>query len=107
MPAQLDALQSAADEVIRNWPDVRAKNVFGHRGYVYDGKMFAFLAEGGLSFRAATTADAEALYESGAATPFRYNGAMEMLDWPVLPLSNDEQLTAALSAARGAYENDD
>ena len=90
---------------LRCWPDVRAKNVFGHRGFVHGGKMFAFLASKGVAFRAASTQEAEALYASGAAMPFVYNESMEMRGWPVLPLSTDEELTSALTAARGAYEN--
>jgi TfoX/Sxy family transcriptional regulator of competence genes len=100
-----DTLQSAVEDVITSWPDVRAKQVFGHRGYVRNGKMFAFLADDGLSFKARTAEEAEALYESGAATPFVYNGSMEMRGWPVLPLATDDQLPSALTAAQTAYEN--
>ena len=100
----LGPLESAADDAIKSWPDVRAKNVFGHRGYVRSGKMFAFIADDGLSFKAATAADAEALYESGAAAPFVYHGEMEMRGWPVLSVEDDEQLASALTAVRAAYE---
>jgi TfoX/Sxy family transcriptional regulator of competence genes len=105
MPAASDPLQAAADEAIKCWPDVRAKNVFGHRGFVRGSKMFAFFAHDGLSFRAASAQEAEALYASGTAKPFLYNNAMEMRGWPVLPISSDEELTSALTAARGAYES--
>ena len=104
MTASLGPLESAADEAIRTWPEVRVRSVFGHRGYLRGSKMFAFVAEGGLSFKAASTADAEELYEAGEATPFVYNGSMEMRAWPVVPLAIDEQLADALSAARDAYE---
>jgi hypothetical protein len=102
--APLGPLQSAADEAISSWPGVRAKQVFGHRGYVHNGKMFAFLAESGLSFKTRSGAEAEALYASGAAAPFVYGDAMEMRGWPVLPLASDEDLASALTAAQGAYD---
>jgi TfoX/Sxy family transcriptional regulator of competence genes len=104
MSAPLTPLQSAADATIRSWPDVRAKQVFGHRGFVHNGKMFAFFAEDGLAFKAETLAAAEELYTSGAAAPFIYNTDMEMRAWPVLPLPDDAHLSAALGAAWEAYE---
>jgi TfoX/Sxy family transcriptional regulator of competence genes len=105
MSDPLDTFRSAIEDVITSWPDVRAKRVFGHRGYVHGGKMFAFLAEGGLAFKAARPADAQALYDSGAATPFIYDGTKEMAGWPVLPLTTDDELSAALTAAQSAYEH--
>ena len=105
MPAPLDPLQAAADEAIRSWPDVRAKQVFGHRGYVRSGKMFAFIADDGLSFKAATSQEAEALYAAGSAKPFVYGGSMEMRGWPVVSVRTEPELADALTAARGAYEN--
>lgn len=105
MPAPLEPLQAAADEVVRTWPDVHAKQVFGHRGFVRGGKMFAFFADGGLSFKAARTEDAEALYAAGSATPFVYSGSMEMRGWPVIAVRTESELADALTAARSAYEN--
>jgi hypothetical protein len=105
MPAPLNSTELIADEAIRCWPDVRAKNVFGHHGYVRGGKMFAFIAESGLAHRATSIEVAEALYEAGTAEPFVYHGSMEMRGWPVMPITGDGRLAAALSAARNAYEN--
>jgi hypothetical protein len=100
----LDPLESAADDTIKSWPDVRPKQAFGHRGYVHGGKMFAFIAEKGLSIKAANAAHAEALYAAGAAVPFEYGEGMEMRGWPVLALGSDAELSAALEAAWEAYE---
>jgi TfoX/Sxy family transcriptional regulator of competence genes len=104
MPSPPNPLQSAADETVSSWPDVRAKQVFGHRGFVHNGKMFAFLAENGLALKAENAAAAEQLYESGTAVPFVYREGMEMRGWPILPLADDEHLSAALEAAWEAYE---
>lgn len=103
-PQILDPLQSAADEVVASWPGVKAKNVFGHRGYVRGGHMFGFMADAGVSVKAAPEQDAESLYAAGLATPFFYNGTMEMRGWPVVPLATDTDLDAALDALRRAYE---
>jgi len=105
MPTPLSPLQTAADEAIRTWPDVHAKQVFGHRGFVRSGKMFAFFADNGLSFKAATLEDAEALYAAGSATPFIYSGSMEMHQWPIVSMRTESELADALTAARSAYEN--
>jgi hypothetical protein len=105
MTRPFDAMQAAADEAIRSWPGVRAKQVFGHRGYVREGHMFAFIAESGLAFKAASVGEAELLYQSGQATPFVYSGSMLMRGWPVVPLGSEGDLAAGLSAAREAYES--
>jgi len=103
-PQILDSLQQAADDVVSTWPGVKAKNVFGLRGYVRDGHMFGFMAYSGVSAKAATKEAAEALYANGAATPFMYNGSMEMRGWPVRPLSSDADLDAVLEALHEAYQ---
>jgi TfoX/Sxy family transcriptional regulator of competence genes len=105
VPQPLSALQQTADEVIRTWPDVRAKQVFGHRGFVRNGKMFAFFADSGLTFRATHPEDAETLYDAGLATPFVYNGSMEMRGWPVVSLRTESDLSDGLTAVRVAHEN--
>lgn len=105
MAQQLDAMQAATNEVIASWPNVKAKQVFGHRGYVRSGHLFAFLAESGLAVKATSDGDAEALYQSGQAEPFVYNGTMEMRRWPVVAIGNDTDLASALSLARAAYES--
>ena len=104
MPAPLSPLLTVADEAIKSWPDVRAKQVSGHRGYVRSSKMFAFVVGDGLAFKIAKVEDAEKLYAAGTATPFVYNGSMEMRAWPVLPVRDEAELSGALTAARGAYE---
>ena len=101
---QLDPRQVAIDDVVSTWPEVKAKQVFGHRGYVRGGKMFAFLADEGVSVRTFSAEEAEALYARKGVAPFVYRPGMEMAAWPVLPLRSDADLDDALSAVRRAYE---
>jgi TfoX/Sxy family transcriptional regulator of competence genes len=101
---QLDPRQSAVEEVVASWPEVRAKQVFGHRGYVRGGKMFAFIADEGVSVKTFSPKEAEAFYARAGVAPFVYKPGMEMTAWPVLPLRSDTELDEALSAARRAYE---
>lgn len=100
---QPDALQSAVDEVVTSWADVKARNVFGHRGYVRGRKMFGFLPESGVSVKAATASEAAELYTRDGVTSFEYN-SMPMRQWPVLPLRSDDDLDPAIEALRRSYE---
>jgi hypothetical protein len=103
-PQVLNPLQQSADEIVSAWPGVKAKSVFGQRGYVRKGHMFGFVADTGISVKSASADAAEALYADGRIVPFTYNGAMEMRGWPVLPLTNDADLAAALEALQEAYD---
>ena len=96
--------QSAVDEVVTSWPGVHARPVFGQRAYVRGRKMFAFLADAGVSVKAGSPQEAEKLCERDGVAPFVYGEGMEMKGWPVLPLRSDEELDEALSVVRRAYE---
>ncbi len=102
-PQELNVNQRAVDEVVSAWPDVRAKQVFGHRGYVRSGKMFGFHASEGVAVRTFSESEADALYARAGVVPFIYNGSMEMRAWPVLPLADDTQVASALTALQEAY----
>lgn len=101
----LTPLQAAVDEVVSAWPEVRAKGVFGHRGYVRAGKMFAFQADEGVSVKAMTPDQARDLYAREDVVPFEYTPGMKMTAWPVLPLRTDAELDDVLSLVRRAYES--
>ena len=105
MATPFTPLQSAAEDVVLSWPDVRVKRVFGQRAYIRSGKMFAFLLGDGIAFKAPTAEEAERLYASGAATPFSYAENMESRGWPVVPLDSDDALDDALTRVRAAYES--
>ncbi len=90
------------DEVLASWPDVRAKHVFGHRGFVRNGRMFAFFAGNGLSVKAVGN-DGERLYALPGVEPFAYAGG-EMRGWPVLPVSTKLEADVAIAEAFSAYE---
>ena len=94
---------SAVDEVLTEWPEVKAKQVFGHRGYVRAGKMFAFLARDGVAVKAAGQF-ADELYGRPGVVAFACN-VMPMKQWPILPLTGRADLDDVIENARRAYES--
>jgi hypothetical protein len=103
-PQELDPAQVVVDEVVTEWPDVRAKQVFGHRGYVRAGRMFGFHASSGVAVKVFAGDDADEMYARPGVKPFVYNGTMEMRAWPVLPLRDDSEVEVALTALKRAYD---
>jgi hypothetical protein len=101
----LPPLLAAVDEVVTSWPDVRGKNVFGHRGWVRAGTMLGFIAEAGVSVKALSEQHAGELYARAGTKPFFYNGTMEMKGWPVLPVERDADVSEVLSELRRVYES--
>ena len=99
----VDPMSAAADEVAVSWPGVKAKNVFGHRGYVRARKMFGFLAHGGLAVKALTPEQSAALLARDGAEHFVYND-MPMKAWIVIPIRSDDELQSALTELYRSYE---
>lgn len=100
---ELSQLQRDIDEVVTLWPEVKARSVFGHRGYVRGGTMFGFLAREGVSVKTGDADRTEALYARAGVQPFTYNGT-PMRGWPILPLRDGDDLDAAVEELRLAYE---
>jgi hypothetical protein len=98
-----DVLAAAFDEAVMSWPEVRAKGVFGYRGYVRGKAMFAFLTPGGAAVKVLADDERVRLLGFEGAALFAYNG-MPMKGWAVLPLRSDVDLDAVLQEARLAYE---
>lgn len=96
-------LTTAVDEVLTSWPEVNARPVFGHRGYVRAGKMFAFLADAGIAVKA-SGAFADELYARPGVVAFAHTG-MPMQQWPILPLESEGALNDVIGYARRAYES--
>jgi len=99
---QLGPLEAVVDEVVTSWPDVKARSVFGHRGYVRTGSMFGFLADGGVAAKA-TGRLADELMARDGATVFAHTG-MPMKQWVVLPLRTDAEVDYAVDALNRAYD---
>ena len=97
-----DARQATIDEVVTSWPEVKGKNVFGHRGYVRVGRMFGFLHPDGVAVKAWAD-EAEELYRIEGVTAFSYN-SMEMRAWPILPLRSDAEIDGVIERLHHAYE---
>ena len=96
-------VQAAFHEVVTAWPQVAARPVFGHRGYVRAGKMFAFAVRDGIAVKA-SGAFADELYARPGVVAFAYND-MPMAQWPILPVVHDADLDDVLDLARRSYES--
>ena len=101
--ASAESWMSAIDEVVTSWPDVRGKNVFGHRGYVRRGRMFGFVAADGVAVKLGTR-DLATLYEIDGVRAFRQNNK-DMHAWPILPVLEESHVDRALDWLRRAYES--
>jgi hypothetical protein len=99
-----DPRQLVIDEVVTAWPDVRAKQVFGHRGWVRGGKMFGFLAGNGAAVRITAAMNGDVIMAREGVTLFAYDGR-PMKGWAVLPLTTDAELDAAVDLERQAYDS--
>ena len=103
-PARVtDPLQLAADDVVTSWPDVKGKQVFGHRGWIRGGKMFGFLADVGAAVKVTAAMDGDEIMARDGVLSFTYND-MPMKGWAVLPLRDDSDLDAAVELLRQAFE---
>jgi hypothetical protein len=101
--APMTPLCAAVDEIVTAWPEVKARPVFGYRGYVRAGRMFAFLTGDGVAVKA-SGAFAEELYARPGVVAFAYNG-MPMKQWAILPLADEGALDDIVGNARQAYES--
>jgi len=98
-----DSRRSAVDETVTSWPEVKAKPVFGHRGYVRGHAMFGFLADDGVAVKLVAQMDAEEILAREGVALFTYDG-MPMNGWAVLPVSEDAEMDAAIELLHVAYE---
>jgi hypothetical protein len=99
----MSPLTADVDEILLQWPEVKARPVFGYRGYVRAGKMFAFLAGAGVAVKAAGTFGDE-LYARPGVVAFAYNGK-PMIGWAIVPLPDESALDGVLDDARRAYDS--
>jgi len=99
----LTELQQLVDSTVLEWPEVRAKAAFGHRGYVRNGKMFGFLADGGLAVKLFAGDESTQIYARDDVHAFAHSG-MEMRAWPILPLKDPADVSLALEALQHACD---
>jgi hypothetical protein len=102
-PNPLPPLLAKIDEVVTSWPDVRGKNVFGHRGWVRSGTMLGFIAGHGVSVKALSSEHSADLYARPGVQPFIYNSSMEMKGWPVMPVAAEQDVSDVLSELQRVY----
>ena len=103
MSGQLDADRAAVDEIVTAWPEVRAKQVFGHRGYVRSGSMFGFIADRGVAVRVIGDLDSEELLGRDGAQLFAFHGK-PMKGWVVLPVDAGHSIDPVVDSLRQAWE---
>jgi hypothetical protein len=98
-----DVLAAAFEDAVTSWPEVRAKGVFGYRGFVRGKAMFAFLTPGGAAVKVVSDEERARLLGFEGAVLFAYNGK-PMKGWAVLPLCSDSDFDAVLQEASLTYE---
>jgi hypothetical protein len=98
-----DPRRSAVDETVTCWPEVKAKPVFGHRGYVRGHAMFGFLADDGVAVKLVADMNAEEILAGDGVALFAYNG-MPMNGWAVLPVRDDTEMDSTIELLHVAYE---
>jgi hypothetical protein len=52
--AMRPAIQAAVEDHILQWPGVKKRKIFGHDGYYVDGRLFAFIGDGGIVLKPPT-----------------------------------------------------
>lgn len=103
-PRPLDDSQSVVDGVVTEWPDVTAKNVFGHRGWLRSGRMFGFAADEGVAVKLTETIDAGGVVSRDGVALFAPDG-QPMKNWAVLPVRSEVEVDDAIGLLRTAYED--
>lgn len=100
---ELSENQRTIDAAVTEWPEVRAKPTFGHRGYVHNGRMFGFLAEEGAAVKVLAGPETDAIYARDGVVAFAHSG-MPMRGWAILPLRSEAEVEFALTQLNAAYE---
>jgi hypothetical protein len=99
-----DPRRPAIDETVTSWPEVRGKQVFGHRGWVRGRTMFGFVADDGVAVKLVAQIDAEELLARAGVALFTYGGT-PMSGWAVVPVRDDAGMQDAVELLHTAYES--
>jgi len=100
----MQALRAAFEGVVMQWPQVRAKKMFGCPCYQAGGKLFAFLVNGGLVLTHLPAVERDLLDVKFVPTAFQAN-QKDVPGWPQVPFENKGDLTALLPFIRASYQS--
>jgi hypothetical protein len=90
------------DSAVREWPDVKARKVFGHPGYLRGRKMFGWQEGEAFAVGKFGGEEANELEAIGIAQS-EHDGA-PMRGWYRIPVADDASASFALDWMRRAYE---
>ena len=99
-----DPHHTAIDETVTSWPEVKGKQVFGHRGWVRGHTMIGFLAGEGVAVKLVGEIDAEELLSRDGVELFAYNG-MPMNGWAVVPVRDDADMDDVIGLVHTVWES--
>lgn len=96
-------LRAAFEKAVMQWPQVRAKKMFGCPCYQAGGKLFAFLVNNGVVITHLPESQREALALKFSLTSFQAN-EKTMPGWPQAPFVNKGDLPALLPFIQASYQ---
>lgn len=100
----MQALRAAFEGVVMQWPQVRAKKIFGCPCYQAGGKLFAFLVNGGLVLTHLPPAEQVLLDAKFIPTTFQAN-QKAVPGWPQVPYAGKADLPGLLPFIRASYQS--
>lgn len=97
------ALNRAFDELVRPWPHVESRPMFGHPGYTAEGTLFAVLATDGVALTRLPRDQWGPVEESFETGPFQ-SGERTVGDWLQVQVDELDDLVNLRPYVRASYE---
>jgi hypothetical protein len=100
-------LRLALEAVVRAWPAVTARKMFGCPCYQANGKLFALVVSGGIVITRPAESDRETLIKQFLAVPFQVEqstGVKNMKTWLRVPALTRIEVDKLLPYLRQSYE---
>lgn len=89
---------------VKDWPSVRAGQMFGCPCFKADGKLFAFVATGGVVLSQLAETDRNQLAKQFGAGPFAPRPGRAATKWSHVPLTEPNALDALVPWIRKSYQ---
>jgi hypothetical protein len=97
-------LRAVFEKVVLQWPQVRAKKMFGCPCYQAGGKLFALLVNNGVALTHLPENEREALALKTLVTNFQAN-EKSIPAWPVARFENKADLSMLLPFIQASYQS--